>query len=48
MLAGWSESWSTVSVLVHGERRVEQVLDTLIATGSARRDEGTGGYYLPR
>lgn len=29
-------------------QRVEQVLDTLIATGSARRDEASGGYYLPR
>jgi stress-induced morphogen len=29
-------------------QRVEQVLDTLISTGSARRDDGTGGYYLPR
>jgi hypothetical protein len=29
-------------------QRVEQVLDTLIATGAVRRDEATGGYYLPR
>lgn len=28
--------------------RVEQVLETLIATGAARRDEATNGYYLPR
>ena len=30
-------------------QRVEQVLDTLVATGAARRDDGaTSGYYLPR
>ena len=29
-------------------QRVEQVLDTLVSTGAARRDERTGGYYLPR
>jgi hypothetical protein len=29
-------------------QRVEQVLDTLVSTGAARRDESTGGYYLPR
>lgn len=29
-------------------QRVEQVLDTLISTGAARRDEATKGYYLPR
>lgn len=29
-------------------QRVEQVLETLVSTGAARRDAGTGGYYLPR
>jgi len=30
-------------------QRVEQVLETLVATGAARRDDGdTSGYYLPR
>ena len=29
-------------------QRVEQVLDTLVSTGVARQDEGTGSYYLPR
>ena len=29
-------------------QRVEQVLDILVSTGAVRRDEGTGGYYLPR
>jgi hypothetical protein len=29
-------------------QRVEQVLETLVATGTARRDEATSGYYLPR
>ncbi|HTN14743.1 MAG TPA: hypothetical protein VL094_08050 [Sphingomonadaceae bacterium] len=29
-------------------QRVEQVLDTLVSTGAARRDEATGGYYLPK
>ncbi len=28
--------------------RVEQVLETLVATGAARRDEATRGYYLPK
>lgn len=28
--------------------RVEQVLETLVATGAARRDESAGGYYLPK
>lgn len=28
--------------------RVEQVLETLVATGAARRGEVTNGYYLPR
>lgn len=28
--------------------RVEQVLETLVATGAARRDEASRGYYLPR
>lgn len=28
--------------------RVEQVLETLVATGAARRDEAAGGYYLPK
>lgn len=28
--------------------RVEQVLETLVSTGAARRDEATSGYYLPR
>ncbi|WP_374595149.1 class I SAM-dependent DNA methyltransferase [Sphingosinicella sp.] len=28
--------------------RVEQVLETLVATGAARRDDATNGYYLPR
>ncbi len=29
-------------------QRVEQVLETLVSTGAARRDETTAGYYLPR
>lgn len=29
-------------------QRVEQVLETLVSTGAARRDSRTGGYYLPR
>ncbi|HEX7711743.1 MAG TPA: DNA methyltransferase [Sphingomonadaceae bacterium] len=29
-------------------QRVEQVLETLVSTGAARRDEATNGYYLPR
>ena len=29
-------------------QRVEQVLDTLVSTGAARRDDATSGYYLPR
>lgn len=29
-------------------QRIEQVLDTLVSTGAARRDECAGGYYLPR
>ncbi|WP_346731951.1 type IIL restriction-modification enzyme MmeI, partial [Sphingomonas sp. GC_Shp_2] len=29
-------------------QRVEQVLKTLVATGAARHDEATNGYYLPR
>ncbi len=29
-------------------KRVEQVLETLVSTGAARRDEATNGYYLPR
>jgi len=29
-------------------QRVEQVLETLVATGAARHDEATNGYYLPR
>ena len=29
-------------------QRVEQVLDTLVSTGAARRDDATHGYYLPR
>lgn len=28
--------------------RVEQVLETLVATGAARRDAASRGYYLPR
>lgn len=28
--------------------RVEQVLETLVSTGAARRDDATNGYYLPR
>ncbi|GGJ65186.1 hypothetical protein CDQ92_11295 [Sphingopyxis bauzanensis] len=28
--------------------RVKQVLETLVSTGAARRDEATNGYYLPR
>lgn len=28
--------------------RVEQVLERLVATGAARRDETSRGYYLPR
>lgn len=28
--------------------RVQQVLETLVATGAARRDDATNGYYLPR
>jgi hypothetical protein len=30
------------------QQRVEQVLETLVSTGAARRDEATNGYYLPR
>ncbi len=30
------------------QERVEQVLETLVSTGAARRDEATNGYYLPR
>lgn len=29
-------------------QRIEQVLDTLIATGAARHDEATNGYFLPK
>ncbi len=29
-------------------QRVEQVLDTLVSTGAARRDDATTGYYVPR
>lgn len=29
-------------------QRVEQVLETLVATGTVRRDDATSGYYLPR
>jgi len=29
-------------------QRVEQVLETLVSTGAARRDDTTTGYYLPR
>ena len=29
-------------------KRVEQVLETLVATGAARHDDATRGYYLPR
>lgn len=29
-------------------QRVEQVLETLVATGAARRDDATSGYFLPK
>ena len=29
-------------------QRVEQVLETLVATGTVRHDDATSGYYLPR
>jgi len=29
-------------------KRVEQVLETLVSTGAARRDEETNGYFLPK